>query len=250
MLLALCSTEAESFNIQKHPLAGSIVASNTPMTGTERVTLYASIAVDGVSSLPIEMLRQATVTSVNNEKLRLDDLLGDDSRPAVIVFLRHLGCMFCWSYAKEVCEKVTSDSVRGPYFISIGDSDKLGTFLKLNPALPPAQFFVDSYDRGIYSIMGYGKFTEVEPERAKSVKLTPPRIGGLGEWWKYMANVSKLAPIAPGEKSSGLPDGVLQMGGTLVIRGNIVLYEWKDAVPGDHPNLADVQSAIQKAVEL
>ena len=44
-----------------------------------------------------------------------------------------------------------------------------------------------------------------------------------------------------------MPEGVLQLGGTLVVRGNEILYLHADAVPGDTPDLAEVLRVLQEA---
>ena len=51
-------------------------------------------------------------------------------------------------------------------------------------------------------------------------------------------------------KFGEVPEGVLWTGGTFVVQGNQVLYQWTDTVPGNHPDIASVlneASASKKA---
>ena len=41
-------------------------------------------------------------------------------------------------------------------------------------------------------------------------------------------------------KFGEVPEGVLRTGGTFVIQGQNVLYQWTDTVPGNHPVIEEV----------
>ena len=98
---------------------------------------------------------------------------------------------------------------------------------------------VDGYDRLAYASLGFGSLRDVKDPPAK---MTAPDGLSLGDWWNYMRNVMKLAPV---EKMGEIPEGVLQLGGTLVYQGDELVYQWKDAVPGDHPDLDEVAKILQ-----
>lgn len=140
--------------------------------------------------------------------------------------------------------------VSGPLFISIGDEEKLNKFLELNPYVPRDQAFVDGYDFRAYKDAGFGRFDEQDPQVAKEVKMTSPKLeGGVKGWWKYMTNVGTLSPIPrEGIKFGEVPEGVLRLGGTFVVRGDDILYRWNDRLPGDHPVVEDVFEIAQGAV--
>lgn len=127
--------------------------------------------------------------------------------------------------------------------------EKLDTFLELNPFIPRDRMLVDGYDFKAYKGAGLGRFDEVDPEVAKSVKLEAPPFG-LGTWWKYLTNVMKVSPIPPDSKlfGGGIPEGVLRLGATFVIRGDEVLYQWSDRLPGDHPDVSKVAAIAAAAV--
>ena len=130
--------------------------------------------------------------------------------------------------------------IAGPIFVSIGDADKLNTFLDLNEFIPRDQAFVDDYTFGAYKQVGFGRFDEQDPEIAKQVKMTAPDLGGWKGAWKYMSNVAKISPIPPDMKFGEVPEGVLRLGGTFIVKGEDVVYQWSDRLPGDHPDLTEV----------
>jgi hypothetical protein len=147
-----------------------------------------------------------------------------------------------------VCELQLPDGVKGPFFVSIGDAEKLNKFLELNPYIPKQNAFVDGYSMDAYKKVGFGSFRDVDPEKAKKVKMTAPDLGGAGGWWNYATNVMALSPIEKGVKVSGVPEGVLQLGGTFVVKGDDVVYQWSDTVPGDTPDLTEVLKIMQGTV--
>ena len=130
--------------------------------------------------------------------------------------------------------------IAGPIFVSIGDAEKLNTFLDLNEYIPRSQAFVDDYTFGAYKQMGFKRFDEQDPEVAKQVKMTAPDLGGFGGAWKYMSNVMKVSPIPPDMKFGEVPEGVLRLGGTFVVKNDDVVFQWNDRLPGDHPDLSEV----------
>lgn len=130
----------------------------------------------------------------------------------------------------------------GPLFVSIGDTQKLIKFLELNPSVPRQSMFVDGYEFDAYNAVGFGSLGDkVEGD----IEMTAPELGGFGGWWKYLSNVMSLSPVEPGK--SGIPEGVKRLGGTFVVKGDDVIYQWNDKVPGNHPDLADVMKEVVKA---
>jgi hypothetical protein len=129
--------------------------------------------------------------------------------------------------------------VVGPLFVSIGDEVKLAAFLEKNPYIPGDQLFADDdlKNFGAYKAAGFGRFDEQNPEVAKQVKLSAP-IGI--NWWNYATSVTKVSPIPKDQKFGEIPEGVLRLGGTFVVKGDEILYRWSDRLPGDHPNTNEV----------
>jgi hypothetical protein len=224
-----------------------------------------------------KILRAALLTDVNGNKVQLGDkILSSNNKPSVVVFLRHLGWPYCWSYAKEWCDTVAAlttplqqlqpepllessiitigdDEQRsaaaaavGLLFVSIGDAEKLQTFLELNPHIPPSLVFVDDYDFEAYTAAGFGSFDDVDKEQLKSVKMKAPNMGGLKKWWQYLTNVMALSPVEKGKEASGIPEGVKRLGGTVVVNGDDIVYKWSDCIPGDTPNVDDVMAIVKR----
>lgn len=137
--------------------------------------------------------------------------------------------------------RIKARNAVGPLFVSIGTAEKLATFLELNPNVPSSQIFVDNYQFNAYKTAGFGKLGDESD--VGDIQMNAPKLGGMGGWWKYMTNVVKLAPIEEGK--SGLPEGVLRLGGTFVIDGDDVLYQHSDSVPGDHPDLEAVMAVVE-----
>jgi len=136
---------------------------------------------------------------------------------------------------------LSRNNVGGPIFVSIGDAEKLGAFLEQNPAIDPESMLVDGYSFGAYEAAGFGKFTDVDPETAKEVEMQAPGLG-FGQWMGYFRAVGKVSPIPKDMKFGEIPEGVLRLGGTFVVKNDEILYQWSDRLPGDHPDLAEVVS--------
>ena len=138
------------------------------------------------------------------------------------------------------------NSIAGPIFISIGDEEKLNLFLDKNPKIPRNQVFVDDYNFDAYKSAGFGTFTDVDKDVAKNAmkNMVAPKLdGGIIGWWKYLTNVIKLSPIpkdTSNMKFGDIPEGVLRLGGTFVVKDDEILSRWNDGVPGDHPNIQEV----------
>jgi len=82
----------------------------------------------------------------------------------------------------------------------------------------------------------------------KEVTMSAP--AGVN-WWSYFTNVIKLSPVVPGEK--GVPEGVMRLGATYVLRslegedgGLELLFKHEDRLPGDHPDIKEVEAAVLK----
>ena len=138
--------------------------------------------------------------------------------------------------------------VGGPIFVSIGDAEKLNTFLDANPWMPKDRMFVDDYIFDAYKAVGFGRFDQVDKEAVKGVKMTAPELS-FGEWMTYFTNVGKVSPLSKDVKFGEVPEGVLWTGGTFVIQGNAVKYQWTDTVPGNHPVVAEVVEIAKDAAQ-
>mmetsp|Transcript_27270 Transcript_27270/g.38771 ORF Transcript_27270/g.38771 Transcript_27270/m.38771 type:complete len:140 (-) Transcript_27270:48-467(-) len=131
-------------------------------------------------------------------------------------------------------------NIAGPVFISIGDEEKLSTFLESNPKAPKDLFLVDNYEFGAYKAAGFGKIAENAELSIKGTKKMKPPNFGFQKWIAYLKSVASLAPIPKGMKLGEVPEGVLRLGGTITISGDRIIYAYEDGVPGDYPDPAEV----------
>jgi hypothetical protein len=149
--------------------------------------------------------------------------------------------------SSEKVEAFSGAVVDGPWFVSIGNPNKLQKFLELNPDVPSKQIFIDDYNSlKLYNAVGFGKFTDISGEDLKSAKVRIPNIGPA-TWMKYATNFLSISPLEGSRfLESGLPEGGLKNGGTFVIKGSDVIYQWFDTIPGDYPNPEDVLQVAKK----
>ena len=158
-------------------------------------------------------------------------------------------------------------NIAGPVFISIGDEEKLSTFLASNPTAPKDLFLVDNYEFGAYKAAGFGKIAENAELSIKGTKRMKPPNFGFQRWIAYLKSVASLSPIPKGEtmyhivampfifiyfiylttrtyieglKFGEVPEGVLRLGGTIALNGDRIIYVYEDGVPGDYPDPSDV----------
>jgi hypothetical protein len=181
------------------------------------------------------LLRAQHVAGVDGSSTTIGALAGDGK--AVVVFLRHLACPYCWKLANrwlEFRDPLRAAGVRGPLFVSVGNNDNLRAFLQANPHFPSDSVFVDTKDLAAYKAVGFKKLFEVTPK--------PTGLPGLSgdQWRTYLSNLQSLLPFGNERDPAAVSDGVRQLGGTFVLNGNDVVYGWADRVPGDDPDPTDV----------
>lgn len=107
---------------------------------------------------------------------------------------------------------------------------------------------MDDYSFGAYKAAGFGRFDDTDKEVAKETmnNMQAPNLG-FGAWWKYLTNVMKVSPIPKDMKFGDIPEGVLRLGGTFVVKGDEILYRWSDRVPGDHPDIESVYNIAKES---
>lgn len=135
--------------------------------------------------------------------------------------------------------------IKGPIFVSIGDSEKLNAFLDKNPRIPRDAMFVDGYNFEVYNKMGFKSFTDQDADVLKGAKFAAPKLS-FQQWFNYALSLGKVSPIPKDIPFGKIPEGVLRLGGTFVVNGDDIVYQWSDKIPGDHP---DVQEVVSKAIE-
>lgn len=124
----------------------------------------------------------------------------------------------------------------GPVMVTVGDAEKMTTFLDNNPEIPRELLFADASESfDAYAAAGFGKIGE---QGEPTAKLRAPTDV---PWLKYLGNVGKVMPTIEG--FGQVPEGVLRLGGTFVLDAESVLFGWADEIPGDHPEVEDVLRA-------
>ena len=108
------------------------------------------------------------------------------------------------------------------------------------------QMFVDDYNFDAYKAAGFSRFDQVDKDAVKNIKMTAPDLGWKG-WLSYFSNVGKISPIPKDMKFGEVPEGVLWTGGTFVVQGNEVIYQWTDTVPGNHPDISAVVNIAKES---
>lgn len=146
----------------------------------------------------------------------------------------------------DVQQELEAAGVGGPLFVSIGDAEKLNTFLDANPWMNKERMFVDDYTFDAYKAAGFTRFDQVDKEQVKNFKFSNPGLDFAG-WMKYFNTVGKVSPIPKDMKFGDFPEGVLWTGGTFVVQGNDVIYQWTDTIPGNHPVISDVVDIAKNA---
>eukprot|EP01082_Thalassiosira_pseudonana_P001045 g611.t1 g611 contig10:393898-394266(-) len=106
--------------------------------------------------------------------------------------------------------------------------------------------FVDDYSFDAYKAAGFTRFDQVDKELAKKVKMTAPELS-FKEWMGYFSIVGKVSPIPKDMKFGDVPEGVLWTGGTFVVQGDEVVYQWTDTVPGNHPVIEEIVNVAKEA---
>lgn len=131
--------------------------------------------------------------------------------------------------------------IKGPIFVSIGDKEKLNAFLDLNPNIPRNNMFVDGYNFEAYNKMGFKRITDQDKDVMKEVQMKIPKLS-FQQWFDYLFSLGKVSPVPKEIQFGQIPEGVLRLGGTFVVNGDDIVYQWSDKVPGDHPDILEVLS--------
>merc|ERR1712187_734490 len=84
-----------------------------------------------------------------------------------------------------------------------------------------------------YKNVGFtDKFTNIRREELQKVPfakiLTKSPFVTFGQALSYLWNLPKLSPFTKDTKLGQLPEGGLRLGGTFVVSGNNVVYQWSD----------------------
>lgn len=173
-------------------------------------------------------LGECVVDDVRGYPVRLGNTWHD--RPAVIVWLRHYGCLFCKQQTKEFRERRHDIEMEDARLVFVGCGDPR------------------------YAAAFHEEFA---PD---CIVLTDPQgnsyraIGARQSWFRTVgprAFFKSARAWSKGFRQTSAHGHVGQQGGVLVIRpGNIIEYRYISSFAGDHPPVADVISALHKVNRL
>ena len=139
----------------------------------------------------------------------------------------------------------------GPIFVSIGTPEKLETFLELTPTVPREDVLVDDYEHRLYKNLGFTRFDEIGANQAGGIsprKLTRFFVDlGAGGLFSYATRFLEMAPTEGDVDWRNLPEGGLRNGGTLVVKGDDIIYQWSDKIPSDVPDIEEVVNIARDA---
>ena len=144
------------------------------------------------------------------------------------------------------------DYVEWPIFVSIGTSEKLETFLEMNSCVPRDGILVDDYDHTLYKKLEFSRFDEAElvwSDTLKASKLLQFTNIGVANLLNYTTNALTMAPVKGRVDWRSLPEGGLRNGGTLIVNGEDIVYQWSDKIPSDVPNVNDILNMARKVAK-
>ncbi len=164
----------------------------------------------------------ATVLDPDGASVRLGTLWAD--RPAVLVWLRHFGCLFCKEQTAEFRARSDDVEAAGARLVFIG-----------NGGVRYAGGFRDEFCPDC---------TVLTDPQLQSYKLIGARSGVLNTLGPqaWGAGVRAFARGARQHRTQGSP---FQQGGVLVVApGDTVAYAYLSKAAGDHPSVDEVIAAI------
>ena len=170
-------------------------------------------------------LSSATVLDAEGASHQLGELWSD--RPAIIVWLRHFGCIYCREQAREyTAVDATLDSA-GVRLAFVGNGTPRAARWFHDRFTPEATVLTDPGLR-TYRLIG---------ARSGLLSTVGPRTWGHA-----------LRALRRGARQGMVRGRAFQQGGTLVMApGDRVLYRHISAAAGDHPDPADVVEAACNA---
>ncbi|XP_078170984.1 thioredoxin-like protein AAED1, chloroplastic isoform X1 [Carex rostrata] len=187
-------------------------------------------ASSGSNESIIDTLGQVSIYSASSgEAVLIKDLWDQTGEVAVVVLLRHFGCVCCWELASVLRDAKSKFESAGVKLIAIGvgTPDKARILAERLP-FPLENLYADP-DRKAYDVLGlyYGMArTFLNPASRKVFS----RFESIKE-----ATKNYTMKATPSDVSS-----VLQQGGMFVFKGKELMYARKDEGTGDHAPLDDV----------
>ena len=109
---------------------------------------------------------------------------------------------------------------------------------------------MDDYNHELYKQLGFSRFDELSKNEATKINATKLiSFSGLGipSLFNYATRFGDMVPIEGSVDWNNLPESGLRNGGTVVVKGDDVIYQYSDLIPSDVPNVADVVEIAKTA---
>ena len=122
----------------------------------------------------------------------------------------------------------------------------------MNSCVPRDGILVDDYDHTLYKKLEFSRFDEAElvwSDTLKASKLLQFTNIGVANLLNYTTNALTMAPVKGRVDWRSLPEGGLRNGGTLIVNGEDIVYQWSDKIPSDVPNVNDILNMARKVAK-
>jgi peroxiredoxin len=175
--------------------------------------------------MDIRALADTTVLDINASPVRLGDVWVD--RPALVVWLRHFGCLFCREQAAELDAARPRIEAMGAELVFVGNGTPRAARWFRDKFAPGSTMLTDP-DLRSYQLIG---------ARSGILSTLGPRAWGPG-----------LRAFRRGARQSSVKGHPFQQGAVLLITPDgDVAYSHISVAAGDHPTLAEVLASVRDA---
>jgi len=109
---------------------------------------------------------------------------------------------------------------------------------------------VDDYNHELYKQLGFSRFDELNKDDTNKInakKLISFFSLGIPSLFNYATRFGDMVPIEGSVDWNNLPESGLRNGGTVVVKGDDIIYQHSDLIPSDVPNVADVVEIAKTA---
>ncbi|KAG0578059.1 hypothetical protein KC19_5G202200 [Ceratodon purpureus] len=237
--LASCSSftpNTISHSLTSRP-ASSAIISKSKSSQMKRAAGVAYAAVQTGEIVDMSAFESITIYTTDGAPVKFSELWDQKNGKAVVAFLRHFGCPFCWEFAAALREAKPKFDAAGFKLITIGvgPSSKAEVLAERLPF--PAECLYADPDRKAYDALGL--------------------YHGVARTWlnpasmQIFTRLDKVAEAVKGWNLDVMPDNTsatLQQGGVYVFEGSRVLYARKDESTGDHSKIDDILNSCCSTV--
>jgi hypothetical protein len=177
--------------------------------------------------MDVRALAAATIVDVDGEPVRLAEAWSE--HPAVVVWLRHFGCVFCREHVGEIRATRPEIEALGGGIVFIGNGTPRAAAWFRKRFAPDSTVLTDP-ELVTYEAIG---------ARGGMLSTLGPKAWGAG-----------IRAFRSGARQTTTKGHPFQQGGVLVIApGDVVVYRHVSGTAGDHAPLAAVLAALRTAAK-